>query len=165
VVALGSNLGPTERTLQQAIRALARLLGPLRIAPFYRSEPVSTLPQPDYLNTVVLARTALSAETLLEELQAIERRFGRVRRADDPPAAPRTLDLDLLLLGRISRRRRPPLLPHPRMRARRFVLAPLADLEPGLQLPPDGKTVGELLAALPARPWARRLASPRRERQ
>lgn len=137
----------------------------MRIAPIYRSEPVSDLPQPDYLNTVATARTPLSAESVLAGLQAIERRFGRERRPGAVAGAARTLDLDLLLLGRIARRRKPPLLPHPRMRDRRFVLAPLFDLEPDLRLPPDGATVRELLAALPARPWVRRLGGPRRPRK
>lgn len=126
------------------------------MAPFYRSEPVSDIAQPEYWNTVAAGRTALSAERLLAELQKIERRFGRVREAGAPAGGPRTLDLDLLIVGSIVRRRRAPLLPHPRMRARRFVLQPLADLDPELALPPDGETPAALLARLPDRPWVRR---------
>jgi 2-amino-4-hydroxy-6-hydroxymethyldihydropteridine diphosphokinase len=118
---------------------------------------VSDIAQPAYLNTVAMARTSLPAETVLRRLQEIERRFGRVRRESDGAGAPRTLDLDLLLLGAIRRRSRPPLLPHPRLRERRFVLAPLSDLEPELRLPPDGATARELLRRLPSRPWVKRL--------
>jgi 2-amino-4-hydroxy-6-hydroxymethyldihydropteridine diphosphokinase len=159
-IALGSNLGSSESTLRRAIRALEDLLGPLRVASLYRTEPVSDIAQPDFLNTVVIARTALAAEPLLEELQAIERRFGRLRRSGDPAGGPRTLDLDLLFLGAIVRRRRAPLLPHPRMRARRFVLAPLAEIAPDLPLAPDGRSPRELLARLPERPWVRKTVPP-----
>jgi 2-amino-4-hydroxy-6-hydroxymethyldihydropteridine diphosphokinase len=160
VVGLGSNLGDSSRILEDALRELARLLepaDPLRVAPFYRTEPVSDIAQPAFLNTVAATRTALPAETILRRLHALERRFGRVRRDGDRDGAPRTLDLDLLVLGSIQRRKRPPLLPHPRLRERRFVLAPLADLEPELALPPDGATVRALLRRLPSRPWVKRL--------
>ena len=117
---------------------------------------MSEIAQPDYWNTVAAGRTTLSASRLLAELQKIERRFGRVRETGAPAGAARTLDLDLLLLGSIVRRQEPPLLPHPRMRERRFVLQPLADLAPELALPPDGRTPAALLRTLPARPWVRR---------
>lgn len=127
------------------------------MAPIFRTEPVSAIAQRDFLNTVVLGATALAAEPLLAELQLIEARHGR-RREREARGAPRTLDLDLLLLGDLTRRRRAPLLPHPRLRERRFVLAPLAALLPDLALPPDGATPAELLARLPARPRVERLA-------
>lgn len=101
---------------------------------------------------MVVGRTSLGAEALLDLLMRLERRFGRRR---ELPGGPRTLDLDLLFLGRSVRRQRSPLLPHPRLRERRFVLQPLADLVPDLRLPPDGRTPRELLAELPRRPWAR----------
>lgn len=126
------------------------------MAPIYLTEAVTgdrSARQPDFLNTVVTGRTRLSAEELLAFLLRLERRFGRRR---DFPGAPRTLDLDLLYLGRAQRRERAPLLPHPRLRERRFVLQPLADVAPDLALPPDGATPLELLATLPRRPWVRR---------
>ncbi len=84
----------------------------------------------------------------------MELEFGRTR---SQAHSPRTLDLDLLLLGDEQRLATPPLLPHPRLRERRFVLAPLADVAPDWQIPPDGATPSELLRALAERPWARRL--------
>ena len=131
------------------------------MAPLYRTEPVSTIAQPPYLNTVAIGRTALAAPAVLARLQAIERRHGRRRLPGKAAGAPHTLDLDLLLLGTLARRSRPPLLPHPRLRERRFVLQPLADLEPDLPLPPDGETVAALLRRLPERPWVRRAAASR----
>jgi 2-amino-4-hydroxy-6-hydroxymethyldihydropteridine diphosphokinase len=139
-----------------AVEELAGLLGPLEVAPLYRTAPLSPIPQPDFLNTVALAelgrppRRAPAPRRLLASAKELERLAGR-----RPGAAggPRPLDVDLLLYGDLIRSPRPgeamPLvLPHPRLRRRRFVLAPLCDLRPELKLPPDGATVRDLLAAL-----------------
>ncbi len=134
---------------------LAAELGPLEVAALYLTEPVSDEPQPDYWNTAAVGTTALPAEELLAITQRIERGLGRRR---DRHGAPRTLDIDLLLLGAEQRDQLTPLLPHPRLRDRRFVLAPLAELAPGWRLPPDGATPAELLARLPERPWVRQVA-------
>jgi len=125
------------------------------VAPLYRTEPISPIPQPHYLNTVALGASAEPPEALLAFALELERRHGRAREARD---APRPLDVDLLFVGD-ERRDGPELvLPHPRLRQRRFVLQPLADLDPDLELPPDGATVGALLAALPDSPRVERLA-------
>jgi 2-amino-4-hydroxy-6-hydroxymethyldihydropteridine diphosphokinase len=115
---------------------------------------VSPLPQPDYLNTVAMGTTAETPEALLGFAAELERDAGRVR--DGRRDAPRPLDVDLLFVGD-ERRAGPALeLPHPRLRLRRFVLQPLADLAPELALPPDGATVAALLAALPPGPRVER---------
>lgn len=116
------------------------------MAPFYRTEPVSAIPQPDFLNTVVVGHSAALPEELLEFAQRLERELGRRRRSRD---APREIDLDLLAVGDLERATPTLRLPHPRLRERRFVLAPWADVAPDQQLPPDGVTVRELLARLP----------------
>lgn len=130
-----------------ALAELSRRLGPLTVAPLYRSAPVSPIPQPPYLNSVALLRSELSPEALLDLTQQLERAAGRVA---GPRWGPRQLDIDLLIYGDRCRRAAELTLPHPRLRERAFVLAPLADLAPDLQLPPDGRRVRELLAALPA---------------
>ena len=156
VVGLGSNLGTPEAHLDQALEALAGTLGPLRVAPLDRTVPLSPRPQPAFLNTVAIARydptTTPPPLALLERFKDLERRAGR---RDGPRDGPRPLDLDLLLYGALRFDHRGDAeglgalaLPHPRLRRRRFVLAPLADLAPELPVPPDGVTVGELLAAL-----------------
>jgi 2-amino-4-hydroxy-6-hydroxymethyldihydropteridine diphosphokinase len=162
-------LGDPARQLAGALEELERRFGPLRVAPFYRTEPVSPIAQPDYVNTVALGASAEPPEALLAFALELERRFGRERPvarsaggAVRPGSrdAPRTLDVDLLFVGD-ERRAGPELeLPHPRLRQRRFVLQPLADLDPDLALPPDGATVGSLLAALPGSPRVERLAEP-----
>ena len=160
-VALGGNEGDVRAAFASALAALAARFGPLEVAPLYRSEPVSPLPQPEFLNTVALGATAASVEELLAAALAVERALGRRRDPESvaagAPPGPRPIDLDLLFVGD-ERRDSPAIaLPHPRLRARRFVLAPLADLAPDFALPPDGATPRALLAALSERPWAVRL--------
>lgn len=155
-IALGGNDGDVRAAFSAALAALAARFGPLEVAPLYRSEPVSSRPQAEFLNTVALGSTTLAAETLLAAALEIERALGRRREALPAGAAPgpRPIDLDLLFVGDERRASSALVLPHPRLRERRFVLAPLADLAPDLPLPPDGATATALLAALPARPWA-----------
>jgi 2-amino-4-hydroxy-6-hydroxymethyldihydropteridine diphosphokinase len=121
------------------------LFADLRVASLYRSAAVSPVPQPEYLNTVAVGHTDLDPESVLAVCKALERAAGRRRTAR---FGPRPLDVDIVLWGdRVSDR--PELtLPHPRLRERRFVLEPLAEIAPDLQVPPDGVTVRELLARL-----------------
>lgn len=142
VLALGGNLGPVAQTLRQALHHLEAALGPLRVAPLYRSAAVSPTPQPDYLNTAALGRTSLPPEAVLAVAKALELAAGR--RAG-PRFGPRPLDIDLLLWGDLVTHDPELTLPHPRLRDRRFVLEPLAALAPDLSIPPDGRLVRELL--------------------
>jgi len=137
-----------ERTLTRALRDLEAALGPLRIASLYRSSHLSPISQPDYLNTAAVARTALEPEAILALAKALELAAGRQHPAQTVRWGPRPLDIDLLLYGdRISDA--PELtLPHPRLRERRFMLEPLAEIAPDWPVPPDGLPVRELLARL-----------------
>ena len=146
-IALGANLGDCRATLEGALAALdaspgVRLLARSR---WYRSAPVGP-PQPDYLNGCALLAVALEPEALLERLLATERRYGRAR---GERWGPRSLDLDLLLMG--DRRLSTPqlTLPHPRLQERAFVLVPLAEIAPAWIDPISGRSVAELAAALP----------------
>jgi len=117
---------------------------------FYCTTPVDAS-GPDYLNAVAVLRTGLSPEALLAALQAIEQAHGRERPYRN---APRTLDLDLLLHG-IKVLDTPALqLPHPRMHQRAFVLAPLLEIDPGVQIPGRGAAV-DWLAGLTDQPLRR----------
>lgn len=153
---LGGNLGPVAATLAAALERLWQALGPLSVAPLYRSPAEAAEPQPDYLNTAAVGVTPLPPEAVLAIAKRLELAAGRRRGGH---GRPRRLDVDLLLWGdRVSSA--PELtLPHPRLRHRRFVLAPLADVAPDLAIPPGGETVGELLARLGGRgdlervPW------------
>lgn len=138
-------MGPVERTLTRALRQLEASLGPLRVASLYRSLPVSPVPQPDFLNTAALAHTSLDPEEVLALAKALELAAGR---RHGPRFGPRPLDIDLLLYGGLESDAPELTLPHPRLRERRFVLEPLAEIAPDLAVPPDGATVRELLARL-----------------
>lgn len=152
--ALGGNLGPVEQTLRQALRQLRASLGPLRVASLYRSLPLSPVPQPDFLNTAALAHTTLLPEAVLALAKALERAAGRRRGAR---FGPRPLDVDLLTYGSHCSDAPELALPHPRLRERRFVLEPLAEIAPDLAVPPDGTTVRELLARLEGQPGVERI--------
>jgi 2-amino-4-hydroxy-6-hydroxymethyldihydropteridine diphosphokinase len=146
-IAIGSNLGNREAAVAFAAERLRDLVSGLAL-----SDPIETEPegeglqdQPLYLNAVAVGETALGPRDLLDALLAIERDCGR----DRPyPGAPRTLDLDLILLGD-TREDSPGLqVPHPRFRERFFVLGPLAEVAPEMIDPVTGLRVWELLRKL-----------------
>ena len=143
-VALGANLGDAEGSLRAVMRELATLPGIrlLKSSSLYRTAPVGLKNQPDFINAAATLETDLDSRTLLQTLFGIEQRFGRQRSI---PNAPRTLDLDLLLYGDEVSDDSTLTLPHPRMHERAFVLAPLAEIAPGLNIPGKGK-VTDLLA-------------------
>lgn len=124
------------------------------MASLYRTRPLSPVPQPDFLNTAAVAHTALPAEAVLALAKALERAAGRRRGAR---FGPRPLDVDLLTYGFHCSDAPELALPHPRLRERRFVLEPLAEIAPDLAVPPDGTTVRELLARLEGQPGVERI--------
>ena len=131
-IGLGANLGQAQKTLHQAADELAQTPGvvSLRLSPFYRTAPIDSS-GPDYVNAVAGIETTLVPILLLDALQAIEAKHGRLRPYRN---APRTLDLDLLLYGDQAIDTPRLVVPHPRMHERAFVLKPLSDLAPGLSL-------------------------------
>jgi 2-amino-4-hydroxy-6-hydroxymethyldihydropteridine diphosphokinase len=139
-VALGSNLKQPLIQVSQALTELAALPGCELTArsSLYRTRPVGPSEQPDYINAVVALTSRLPSHDLLDALQSLEQRHGRVREGER--WGPRTLDLDLLLYGdaMISTTRLH--VPHPRMAARAFVLYPLAEIAPeDLDIPGCGR--------------------------
>ena len=125
---LGSNLGDAKRTVREAIDRIAATDGItlLKRSQLYMSAPVDAI-GPDFINAVISVETTLNAMELLAALQAIELQAGRQRPYRN---APRTLDLDLLLYGSASIRATMLIVPHPRMKERAFVLAPLREIAP-----------------------------------
>lgn len=146
-LALGANLGDRPGQLRGARAALAA--SGLRVtaaSPLYETEAVGGPPsQPPYLNAVLRVETTLSCRALLALCLAVEASFGRRRQEQ---WGPRTLDIDLLLYGRETLNEPGLVVPHPRLHQRRFVLAPLADLDPELLHPVLGRSVRQLLAEL-----------------
>jgi 2-amino-4-hydroxy-6-hydroxymethyldihydropteridine diphosphokinase len=147
-VGLGSNLGDPQAQIRHALELLGAEEGVeiVAVSSLRETDPVGYEAQPRFLNGAVELRTTLSARELLERLLAIERRLGRVRGLG-PRYGPRTIDLDLLLYGECTIEEPGLVVPHPRLHERRFVLEPLAELDPSLQVPGRGP-VQALLAGL-----------------
>jgi 2-amino-4-hydroxy-6-hydroxymethyldihydropteridine diphosphokinase len=147
-IALGSNLGDRHATLHAAVAALRPFIHNLRVSAFHETPYVGSEVQPSVLNGAVVGETSVPAHPLLERLLHIEQDFGRTRPYG---GAPRTLDLDLILYGDSVIEEPGLVVPHPRFRERRFVLAPLAEIAADWHDPMTGKRVDELLRDLDRR--------------
>jgi 2-amino-4-hydroxy-6-hydroxymethyldihydropteridine diphosphokinase len=147
-VGVGANLGDRERTIREALAALEARPGiaVVGVSTLRETDPVGYVDQPRFLNGAAELETGLSARRLLGALLELERAFGRDR-ASVPAQGPRTLDLDLLLYGQEQIDEPGLEIPHPRLHERRFVLEPLAELDPSLEVPGKG-SVQTLLARL-----------------
>ncbi|MDE2135597.1 MAG: 2-amino-4-hydroxy-6-hydroxymethyldihydropteridine diphosphokinase [Alphaproteobacteria bacterium] len=150
VISLGANLdstaGTPAQTLVAAMQSLIRNSVKVEtVSNFYATPAWPDPSDPPYVNAVIKVCTDRSPAALLDVLHTVEISYGRTRGEKN---APRTLDLDLIDYdGRAERG--PPILPHPRMAARAFVLIPLADVAPDWRHPVTGRSIAELIAALP----------------
>lgn len=144
-VALGSNIGERERYLFDALQEMETAgLHVTKQSNVYETAPVGYTDQPSFYNMVVEVETALGAGEALMRLQQVERGLGRERLFKN---GPRTIDLDILLYNSEYIQSKHLTVPHPRMHERAFVLAPLAEIAPTLEV--DGKTIRQLLDVLP----------------
>jgi 2-amino-4-hydroxy-6-hydroxymethyldihydropteridine diphosphokinase len=151
LIGLGANLpssfGQPPATLRAALDRLnAAGVETLHRSRFWHSAPVPTSDQPWYVNAVAAIATQLPPDRLLALLHEVEAEFGRVRGEVN---APRLIDLDLLAHGREIRDEGTPILPHPRLSQRAFVLLPLCDIAPDWRHPVTGKTAEQMTADLP----------------
>ena len=133
-VSLGGNSPHSETLIHQSFAEISALPGveEMRCSPLYRTTPVSTIPQPDFLNAACCFATTLTAIEVLTALQRIEERLGKVKKAKDEP---RPIDLDILLFGREEHHSPEMKIPHPHWKERLFVLIPLQDLINEVVLP------------------------------
>jgi 2-amino-4-hydroxy-6-hydroxymethyldihydropteridine diphosphokinase len=144
-IGLGCNLGDRLRNLHSAIDALDALdsTSDIQCSSFYESEPMGPADQPDYINAVVGLLTTQPPHELLKNLQSIEQKHGRIRTGERWGA--RTLDLDLLLYGQQQIKTDNLTVPHPGMPDRSFVLLPLSELAPDINVPGFGE-INDLLS-------------------
>jgi 2-amino-4-hydroxy-6-hydroxymethyldihydropteridine diphosphokinase len=150
LLGLGANLpsraGPPAAALRAALDALSEKdVQVLAVSRFFAAPAWPDPRDPEFVNAAAEIATKLNPGDLLKRLHAVEERFGRIRSA---PNAPRTLDLDILdFEGRIESG--PPILPHPRLSDRVFVLVPLLDIAPAWRHPATGRSIGDMLATFP----------------
>jgi len=139
-VAFGSNLNEPASQVTRAFQAIEKLPKTklVKQSSLYKTAPVGYSDQPDFINAVAEIATELSAEALMEQLLEVEKTFGRERPFAN---APRVLDLDLLLFDDLILRTESLTLPHPRMHLRGFVLLPLAEIAPEINIPQHGNVV------------------------
>jgi len=141
-IGLGSNLGNPKKQIADACKTLNTVASTsiLALSSLYQSTPLGTVEQADFINAVAKISTRLSPSALLASLQAIEQNQKRVRKIH---WGPRTIDLDILLFDNLVINEPDLVIPHPQITQRNFVLVPLGEIEPKLQLPS-----GELLSTL-----------------
>ncbi|MCP3669275.1 MAG: 2-amino-4-hydroxy-6-hydroxymethyldihydropteridine diphosphokinase [Gammaproteobacteria bacterium] len=142
-IGLGSNLDDPAEQLSRAFMALAQIQNTrlVRYSSLYQSPPMGGMEQPDYINAAAVVDTALKPAELLQQLQVIETAQGRTK---GERWGPRTLDLDLLIYGSSIIDTPDLKVPHPGMHDRAFVLYPLYELSPDLEIPGRGQII-ELL--------------------
>jgi 2-amino-4-hydroxy-6-hydroxymethyldihydropteridine diphosphokinase len=155
-LSLGSNVGDREVNLRAAIARLHTKGRVVAASSFYETEPVEVTDQAWFLNCAVALETAEAPEQLMSTILQIEQQMGRQR---EQRKGPRTIDIDVLLVGDTVIDTPTLTIPHPAMHLRRFVLEPLAEIAPALHHPLQLKTIQELLEALPKGQIVRRVRS------
>lgn len=140
---LGTNLGNRRANLRRAVTALGQILTVEAISPVYRTAPWGQTDQPYFFNLCVKAATSLAPLSLLAQLKTIETDLGR---RPGQRWGPRLIDIDILFYNGLILQSDSLVIPHMHLAERAFVLAPLADLAPGLVHPQTGLSVGRLLA-------------------
>jgi 2-amino-4-hydroxy-6-hydroxymethyldihydropteridine diphosphokinase len=153
-LSLGANVGDRAGHLHEAIRRLGSIGRVAVVSSIYETEPVEFTDQAWFLNLAVALETTQEPMPLMAALLSIEREIGRQRKQEK---GPRTIDIDILLFGDTIMDSPGLTIPHPAMQHRRFVLEPLAEIAPEARHPVIGKTVRELLAALPAGQTVRKI--------
>jgi 2-amino-4-hydroxy-6-hydroxymethyldihydropteridine diphosphokinase len=145
-LSLGSNLGDRQANIETALRLIENAgIAIVQRSSLYETEPRDVLDQPWFINIVVKAETALFPRQLLARLQRVELLMGRKRLI---AKGPRTIDIDILLYGRIVMDTAQLTIPHPRMMERRFVLEPLVEMDPDVRGSVSHTKIADALASL-----------------
>lgn len=154
-MALGANLGHRADTLRRAVAALNDVVAVAALSSVFETEPAYVLDQPRFYNLALTAETTLGPYALLRALKSIETELGR---RPGVRFGARAIDVDILIFDDVIMDTPDLTVPHPRLAERPFVLAPLAEIAPGLVVPVHHQTVSELLKALgdiSAQAWSR----------
>jgi 2-amino-4-hydroxy-6-hydroxymethyldihydropteridine diphosphokinase len=156
---LGSNLGDRVGYLRTALNLLVASSDVVieAVSSLYETTPLEITEQPDFLNAAAAVRTQLTPRELLRLVKEIERAVGRIERVR---FGPREVDVDILLYGDLLLVSDELTIPHPRLAARAFALAPLAELAPGLVLPGAAVSIASLIPAALARGAVTRVQDP-----
>ncbi|MFZ0538888.1 MAG: 2-amino-4-hydroxy-6-hydroxymethyldihydropteridine diphosphokinase [Candidatus Sulfotelmatobacter sp.] len=155
-LSLGSNIGDREGNLREGARRLGAIGRVAAVSSFYETEPVEFTEQPWFLNCAVALETELTPQELMTAILGIEKAMGRQR---VQKKGPRTIDIDILLLGNAVLDTAEVTIPHPAMHERRFVLEPLVEIASEARHPVLNKTIRELRDALPSGATVRKLKS------
>jgi 2-amino-4-hydroxy-6-hydroxymethyldihydropteridine diphosphokinase len=143
---LGGNQGNIRKIFSQTIDLLNDSIGPVQeISPLYKTEPWGFQSKNSFLNQVVAIKTDFSPEKLLKEVQVIEKKFGRVRQDISNGYQSRPIDIDILFYNDEIINLEDLVVPHPKLHLRKFTLAPLNDIAPGLNHPVLNKSISEIL--------------------
>jgi len=144
---IGGNLGNRKENLSKAVSLITEQCGSLtRSSSIYETEAWGKTDQPSFLNQALEISTTLNARQLMRKILKIEKEIGRIRKEK---LGPRIIDIDILLFGNEIHDLRFLKIPHAEMQNRRFVLVPLAEIDPNLQHPVLKKTIAELLEECP----------------
>ena len=144
-LSLGTNIRP-EENIRKAVKKLAGLGKSLRVSKVYETAPVGGQPQANYLNAAAAVRSELDPADFFAAVQEIESDLGRVRTADK--FAPRTIDIDILMVDEDSLRIEGRNVPHPDILSRNFVTIPLSEIAPELRHPEIGHKIKAIAAGL-----------------
>lgn len=156
-IALGANIGNREANLRRALRAMTRMAKVQAVSSLYKSEPEGGADQPVYYNAVCRIETGLEPLSLLRFLNGLEHEIGR--RPSAGRGKPRPIDLDILLFDDRVVETDDLTIPHPRLAERSFVVQPLAEIAPDVEVPSTGGTAG-VLASKVGEAGLKRLAGP-----
>ena len=146
-IALGSNLDDPSEQIYKAINSIDATdhLSVTHISSLYKTKPIGKIDQPDFINAAIEVKGDISPENLHVALQDIETQAGRIRKELNEP---RTLDLDILLIDDLIMKTKKLTVPHPRMHQRQFVIVPLFEINPKLNIPGIGP-INKILKLLP----------------